>query len=423
MSRKSNDGAAIVLLIGAVFGFFWALIKYPLPTIIGVNILTLVYFPNIFLVVFCISITGGLIYWLSKKSKAQTIRQESNKKIEEKYGARNIDQSKSLIERNEDIIQKNLNNIRINSRSYYIENQVRDCIADIAMAEDKKQFSPSSGEYLRNWSSKANLPQEWMNLKELLLKRFDIKMNELKSEERKRTEEAAKIKTLNIEKVGQEILKRNKELIDKFLEITERKVSIIDDYGDENWEVLPNEILACLRKIAQKEGISLDIEGYLKEKRRSSFMFKQHFPDEYVWLQKELEELFKKHHQTQSTKTANGVDLRNLSGVEFEIWVSKILKENGFTDVRGTPATGDQGADLIAKKDDKTIIIQAKRYKGSVGNKAVQEVIGAVQFYSGDVGWVITNSIFTTSAKDLAYKGNVKLIDGKMLEDVAKYLN
>ena len=91
--------------------------------------------------------------------------------------------------------------------------------------------------------------------------------------------------------------------------------------------------------------------------------------------------------------------------------------------MRGTPATGDQGADLIAKKDGKTIIIQAKRYQDTVGNKAVQEVISAVQFYRGDEGWVITNSTFTPSAKALAHRSNIKLIDGKMLDNIGKYLH
>jgi hypothetical protein len=30
-------------------------------------------------------------------------------------------------------------------------------------------------------------------------------------------------------------------LVDKFLEITERKVSLLDDYGDENWDALPKD--------------------------------------------------------------------------------------------------------------------------------------------------------------------------------------
>jgi restriction system protein len=105
-----------------------------------------------------------------------------------------------------------------------------------------------------------------------------------------------------------------------------------------------------------------------------------------------------------------------LSGVEFETWVAKLFSEKGFQ-VHGTPATGDQGADLIANKDGKSIVIQAKRYKGKVGNRAVQEVLSAVAYYGGNEGWVVTTASFTPSAKALAQKTRVRLIDGKMLKD------
>lgn len=76
------------------------------------------------------------------------------------------------------------------------------------------------------------------------------------------------------------------------------------------------------------------------------------------------------------------------------------------------PVTGDQGADLIIQKDGQMIVVQAKRYSGPVGNKAVQEVIGAVTYYRASEGWVITNSTFTPQAKALAQKSNVRLFDG-----------
>ena len=41
--------------------------------------------------------------------------------------------------------------------------------------------------------------------------------------------------------IRQEFYDRNSDLIDKFLQIAERKVSIIDDYGDENAEALRKE--------------------------------------------------------------------------------------------------------------------------------------------------------------------------------------
>ena len=112
-----------------------------------------------------------------------------------------------------------------------------------------------------------------------------------------------------------------------------------------------------------------------------------------------------------------------MSGIDFENHLADLLKKNGFDSVTGTPKTGDQGADLIAKRNGKTIIIQAKRYAGTVGNKAVQEVIGAINFYNGDEGWVITNSSFTKSARELANKSGIKLIDGTDMQQFSHAVN
>ena len=138
------------------------------------------------------------------------------------------------------------------------------------------------------------------------------------------------------------------------------------------------------------------------------------------WLHNKLEETFKEYHAAYGQRLAASAELvGSLSGVEFETYIARILQQFGF-EVRGTPATGDQGADLIATREGKKIVIQAKRYAGTVGNKAVQEVSAAVSYYGGDEGWVITNSTFTASAKALAQKANVRLIDGARLAAMEK---
>lgn len=215
-------------------------------------------------------------------------------------------------------------------------------------------------------------------------------------------------------KMQQKLFDRNKDLVEKFLQIAERKVSIIDDYGDENWEVLPSEILTCLKKIAHRGKKDIDWKPYPKHEND--------LPDEYRWLRDKLEDVFRAYHKEHQSEASSIDELHDMSGVEFEAWVVKVLKENGFDDVRGTPATGDQGADIIANKDGRNIIIQAKRHKGTVGNKAVQEVIGAMQYYGGNEGWVITNSTFTSSAIALAQKSKVKLIDGKALSQIQDFI-
>ena len=50
---------------------------------------------------------------------------------------------------------------------------------------------------------------------------------------------------------------KHRDLVDKFLEIAERRVCIVDEYGDENWDVLPEEIYRCLAKVAKREPIDL----------------------------------------------------------------------------------------------------------------------------------------------------------------------
>lgn len=412
MSRRSGDGLGIILLIGGFSGLIWSLLKYPIPTIICINIFTLVVYPDNFLTVFGISAVVVLIYYLAKKSNKDMVQKEEKKKIEEKFGLRIIDPNKSIFERNKDIIKKNLGDLRNDSWPYYIENKVRDCIMDIALVENKKQFSPTHSEYLKDWSSRNGIPKEWLNMKDELLKQFRQRFEDIRQEQKNYNEILEREEHKRQNEELQSFFESNKDLVDKFLEITERKVSIIDDYGDENWDILSTEIESVLTKIAKRDGKS---DKGIKDFFKKGYTWE--LDKKYTWLKVKLDKTFREYHQAQKSKPTNINELKNLSGVEFEVWISKVLKENGFVDVRGTPVTGDQGADLIVKKDGRTIIIQAKRYQGSVGNRAVQEVIGAVPFYNGDEGWVITNSTFTPSAKALAQKNKIKLIDGGMLKN------
>lgn len=141
-------------------------------------------------------------------------------------------------------------------------------------------------------------------------------------------------------------------------------------------------------------------------------------PEEYKTLSTFLDTSFRDYHQNHGNRRSSETASK-MSGIDFETFLVKLLRENGFSDITGTPVIGDQGADLIAKRNGKKIIIQAKCYEGAVGNKAVQEVAAAVRFYGGDEGWVMTNSTFTKSAKELAQKTGIKLFDGRDLEHFA----
>ncbi len=113
-----------------------------------------------------------------------------------------------------------------------------------------------------------------------------------------------------------------------------------------------------------------------------------------------------------------GVDFENidnLSGRDFEQLLINKFIEYGFK-VKDTATTGDFGADIILDAhDDTRFVIQCKRFKSKVNLKAVQEVVGALSHYNGDIGLVITSSSFLPSAKTLAESNRIELWDGDSL--------
>jgi restriction system protein len=94
---------------------------------------------------------------------------------------------------------------------------------------------------------------------------------------------------------------------------------------------------------------------------------------------------------------------------QFEQWCAKILTSMTWN-ATTTKASGDQGADVIADKDGTRIVLQCKLYNGTVGNKAVQEAYSAQRHYATNVSAVVTNAVFSTSARELAKTTGVLLL-------------
>ena len=83
MARRSNNGIETALVVAAILGFLWSLFKYPIATIIAVNIITLIFFPNNFGTIFGFSLLVGLIYFLIKKSNQTSTKQAHKNKYNE----------------------------------------------------------------------------------------------------------------------------------------------------------------------------------------------------------------------------------------------------------------------------------------------------------------------------------------------------
>lgn len=114
--------------------------------------------------------------------------------------------------------------------------------------------------------------------------------------------------------------------------------------------------------------------------------------------------------------------LKSLSPEGFERLCQRLLRENGFQNVKVTGRSGDGGIDgegileinpLLSFK----VIFQCKRYQGSVGAGMIRDFRGAM-IGRADKGIVITTGRFTMDAKKEAVRDGVdpiELIDGEKL--------
>ncbi|MFS0788835.1 restriction endonuclease [Shouchella sp. 1P09AA] len=109
-------------------------------------------------------------------------------------------------------------------------------------------------------------------------------------------------------------------------------------------------------------------------------------------------------------------DIDQMDGFQFEVYLEALFKKLGYRPLV-TSASHDYGADLILKGRNK-IVIQAKRYgmKNRVGISAVQEIYAARAYYKAHEAWVVTNSIYSPSARALAKACGVKLLDRAALQ-------
>jgi len=182
----------------------------------------------------------GIIYLIFKafEGVSDTVSGiKDNKKLQDernkKFGERIIDHSKSLFDRNLDIIKKFADKIDPDSyRSYYIENMTRDCINEICLAENNISTQPGYS-YLSTWKNTAN--SEWANLANQIENYFEKYKQKLKEEQRRLYQAQSDFKKIV----------SNKQSPKKFLEITKHAgrgaiflshIETILSSNDETWE-------------------------------------------------------------------------------------------------------------------------------------------------------------------------------------------
>jgi hypothetical protein len=136
---------------------------------------------------------------------------------------------------------------------------------------------------------------------------------------------------------------------------------------------------------------------------------------------KEAEEMAARENWRRYHESKTLDDIAAMSGREFEEFLARLFSRMGYRDAKLTPAN-DQGADLVClAPHGGRVAIQAKRWKGTVGNEAVQQLLGAMVYYGCVEGIVVTNSSFTAAARALAGKDSrITLCDRRWLAEQIK---
>jgi restriction system protein len=111
-------------------------------------------------------------------------------------------------------------------------------------------------------------------------------------------------------------------------------------------------------------------------------------------------------------------NLMDLSPTEFEVLIQNLFTKMGL-EARQTRPSRDGGVDCVAW-DPRPIfggkvVIQAKRYKNTVGVSAVRDLFGTLQNEGASKGILVTTSGYGQASFEFAHNKPIELIDGANL--------
>src|SRR5208283_3448710 len=197
-----------------------------------------------------------------------------------------------LQERHQDIIERTERSMSLNdSQRHYVDDVTAQCVRDVAIRGGRRDVAPRAGEWLWKWRTRTGIQREYLELAQYLQGRFQNRYAELRQEKQK-ADQCAKERRYEQYK---EWLSQNRRLVDRFLEVADRKVSLLDDYGDEKWDALPKEIQTCLLKFAQNENDGGATENAIREALKNGYDWM--VPEKYQWLRTHLESEFREYHE------------------------------------------------------------------------------------------------------------------------------
>ena len=130
----------------------------------------------VYLIVVLMIVAVIILVWLFK-AKAR----ENNVLSDTAMGGNKVlsNIGKKLSDRNQDIIQKCLDEISGMNRPGYIDDKIYCCIDEIALKEGRADLAPQSHETLSEWHERADIPSEYLELEGYLNNLFSNKHSDL----------------------------------------------------------------------------------------------------------------------------------------------------------------------------------------------------------------------------------------------------
>lgn len=117
--------------------------------------------------------------------------------------------------------------------------------------------------------------------------------------------------------------------------------------------------------------------------------------------------------------------LHDVDPYAFEHLIKQLLEAMGYTEVEVTKASNDKGVDVKAKIElgitSVNEVVQAKRFRGSVGRPVLDQLRGSLHRFAAVRGTVITTGTFSKGTSKAAFEvgaAPITLIDGDKLVDL-----
>jgi restriction system protein len=112
--------------------------------------------------------------------------------------------------------------------------------------------------------------------------------------------------------------------------------------------------------------------------------------------------------------------LGSLTPEGFEEFVAEMFEALGY-EVERVGGTGDEGADLLARKAGLVGVVQCKYHsRGVVGSPELQKFLGTIHHTGSHKGFFVTTRTFSLAAEKFVAEHPIELIDGPRLVELVQ---